>query len=63
MAVSLPAEKAKYDQLIAEGYTTEPVATTTETVVRTDDDDDTPPTVTAKPVDYSKMSKEQLEQA
>ena len=63
VAVSLPAEKAKYDQLIAEGYTTEPVATTTESVVRTDDDDDTPPTVTAKPVDYSKMSKEQLEQA
>ena len=63
VAVSLPAEKAKYDQLIAEGYTTEPVATTTDTVVRTDDDDDTPPTVTTKPVDYSKMSKEQLEQA
>jgi len=63
VSLSLPAEQAKYDQLVAEGYTTTPVATTTETTVRTDDDDDTPPTVTAKPVNYAPMNEEQLQQA
>ena len=63
VSVTLPAEQAKYDQLISEGYTTEPVATTTETTVATDDGDDRPPTETAKPVNYTGMSEEELAKA
>lgn len=63
VSVTLPAEQAKYDQLVAEGYTTQPVATTTETAVATDDGDDTPPTNTAPPPPYSEMNEEQLQQA
>ena len=62
VAVSLPAEQAKYDQLIAEGYTTQPVATTTETTVTTGNDDP-PPTDTAKPVDYTGMGETELQKA
>ena len=62
VSVSLPAEQAKYDQLIAEGYTTEPVATTTETAVRTGNDDPPPPEA-AKPVDYTGMSEAELQKA
>ena len=62
VSLTLPAEQAKYDQLIAEGYTTEPVATTTETAVRTGNDDP-PPTEAAKPVDYTGMSEVELQKA
>lgn len=62
VSVTLPAEQAKYDQLIAEGYTTEPVATTTETAVRTGNDDPPPPE-TAKAIDYTGMSEEELAKA
>jgi len=62
VSVTLPAEQAKYDQLIAEGYTTEPVATTTETAVRTGNDDP-PPTETPEPIDYTGMSEEELAKA
>lgn len=62
VSVSLPAEQAKYDQLIAEGYTTEPVATTTETAVSTGNDDPPPPEA-AKPVDYTGMSEAELQKA
>jgi hypothetical protein len=62
VSVSLPAEQAKYDQLIAEGYTTEPVATTTETAVSTGNDDPPPPEA-AKPVDYTGMSEVELQKA
>jgi hypothetical protein len=65
VSVTLPAEQAKYDQLIAEGYTTEPVATTTETAVRIDDDDDPPPPATTKAMtpDYTRMTTAQLAKA
>jgi hypothetical protein len=62
VSVSLPAEQAKYDQLIAEGYTTEPVATTTETAVSTGNDDPPPPE-TAEPVNYTGMSETELQKA
>ena len=62
VSVSLPAEQAKYDQLIAEGYTTQPVATTTETTVTTGNDDPPPPEA-AKPVDYTGMSEAELQKA
>ena len=60
--LTLPAEQAKYDQLISEGYTTEPVATTTETAVSTGNDDPPPPEA-AKPVDYTGMSESELQKA
>jgi len=63
VSVTLPAEQAKYDQLIAEGYSTEPVATTTETAVRTGNDDDPPPPEAAKAIDYTGMSQEELAKA
>jgi len=65
VSVTLPAEQAKYDQLVAEGYTTEPVATTTETAVRTGNDDDPPPPETTKAMtpDYTRMTTEQLAKA
>jgi hypothetical protein len=62
VSVTLPAEQAKYDQLIAEGYTTEPVATTTETAVRTGNDDPPPPEK-AKAIVYTGMSEEELAKA
>jgi hypothetical protein len=62
VSVSLPAEQAKYDQLIAEGYTTQPVATTTETAVSTGNDDPPPPE-TAKEINYEGMSTEELAKA
>jgi hypothetical protein len=61
VSVTLPAEQAKYDQLIAEGYTTTPVATTTETAVSTGNDDPPPPEV--KAIDYTGMSTEELAKA
>jgi|14BtaG_2_1085337.scaffolds.fasta_scaffold09730_1 hypothetical protein len=62
VSLTLPAEQAKYDQLVAEGYTTEPVATTTETAVSTGNDDPPPPEA-AKPVDYTGMSESELQKA
>ena len=62
VSLTLPAEQAKYDQLISEGYTTEPVATTTETAVSTGNDDPPPPEA-AKPVDYTGMSESELQKA
>jgi len=62
VSVTLPAEQAKYDQLIAEGYTTEPVATTTETAVSTGNDDPPPPE-TAEIIDYTRMTDEELAKA
>lgn len=63
VSVTLPAEQAKYDQLISEGYTTEPVATTTETAVRTGNDDDTSPPPPGEPITYEGMSQEELAKA
>ena len=63
VSVTLPAEQAKYDQLIAEGYTTQPVATTTETAVRTGSDDDTSPPPPGEPITYKGMSQEELAKA
>ena len=63
VSVTLPVEQDKYDRLVAEGYTTQPVVTATETTVATDDGDDTPPTETAKPIDYTGMPQEELAKA
>jgi hypothetical protein len=63
VSVTLPAEQAKYDQLISEGYTTEPVATTTETAVQTGSDDDTSPPPPGEPITYEGMSQEELAKA
>lgn len=64
VSVTLPAEQAKYDQLVAEGYTTEPVATTTETTVTTGNDDPPPPETTeAMTPDYTRMTTEELAKA
>ena len=63
VSVTLPAEQAKYDQLIAEGYTTEPVSTTTETAVSTGSDDDTSPPPPGEPITYEGMSQEELAKA
>jgi len=61
VSLTLPAEQAKYDQLVAEGYTTQPVATTTETAVRTGNDDSPPPETTeAMTPDYTRMTTEEL---
>ena len=64
MALTLPAEQARYDQLLSEGYSTNPVATTTETTVGSTDDntssDDSPPP-DAPPV--AEMSDTQLTSA
>jgi hypothetical protein len=61
VSVTLPAEQAKYDQLVAEGYTTQPVATTTETTVTTGNDDPPPPETTkAMTPDYTRMTTEEL---
>ena len=62
VSVTLPAEQAKYDQLVAEGYTTEPVATTTETTVTTGNDDPPPPEP-AKAIVYKGMTDEELAKA
>lgn len=62
VSVTLPAEQAKYDQLVAEGYTTTPVATTTDTAVSTGNDDPPPPEA-AKPIIYTGMSQEELAKA
>ena len=64
VSVTLPAEQAKYDQLVAEGYTTQPVATTTETTVTTGNDDPPPPETTkAMTPDYTRMTTEELAKA
>ena len=63
VSVTLPAEQAKYDQLVAEGYTTQPVATTTETTVTTGNDDDTSPPPPGEPITYEGMSQEELAKA
>ena len=61
VSVTLPAEQAKYDQLISEGYTTEP--TTTETAVSTGSDDDISPPPPGEPITYKGMSQEELAKA
>lgn len=60
--LTLPAQQARYDELLQLGYTQEPVATTTETSVGQDDDQPPAPTQQpdTTPVDYSKMSDDQL---
>ena len=63
MSVTLPAEQAKYDQLISEGYTTEPVAITTETAVRTGNDDDTSSYHLQEAYYIQGMSQEELAKA
>lgn len=60
--LTLPAQSARYDELIALGYTTTPVKTTTETAVGRDDGNDQPPKTktTPEPLDVSKIKTEDL---
>ena len=62
MSLTLPAEQARYDQLLSEGYTTQPV-TTAPALVANNDNDDPPPTETPKPIIYTGMSQEELGEA
>ena len=61
--VTLPAQKARYDELVKMGYSETPVQTTTETTVRQDDDDGGPsvkPT-TKPPLKIDEIPKDELE--
>lgn len=63
--VTLPAQQARYDELIAQGYTTTPVQTTpvlttTETAVGNDDGEPAGASATPQAVDYSTLSNEEL---
>ena len=62
MSLTLPAEQARYDQLLSEGYTTQPV-TTAPALVANNDNDDPPPTETPTPITYTGMSQEKLAEA
>lgn len=67
VTLTLPTQKALYDEYIQKGYTTEQVAVTTETSVGQDDDNDQTPTTTSpvkeikvediKPEDLEKTAK------
>ena len=61
VTLTLPAQQEKYDELVALGYTTEQTGLTMETPVEGGYDDDPPET--PKPVDYSKMSGDELRKA
>ena len=59
----LPAQQARYDELVQMGYSETPVQTTTETTVRQDDDDGGPsvkPT-TKPPLKIDEIPKDELE--
>jgi hypothetical protein len=59
----LPAQQARYDELVQMGYSETPVQTTTETTVRQDDDDGGPsvkPT-TKPPLKINEIPKDELE--
>lgn len=61
--LTLPAQSARYDELIELGYTTTPVQTTTETTVGQTKQDEGEPTktqVTPKPIDVSAIKSEDL---
>ena len=61
VTLTLPAQQERYDELVALGYTTEQTGLTMETPVEGGYDDDPPKT--PKPVDYSKMSGDELRKA
>jgi hypothetical protein len=61
VTLTLPAQQERYDELVALGYTTEQTGLTMETPVEGGYDDDPPET--PKPVDYSKMSGDELRKA
>ena len=58
----LPAQQARYDELVQMGYSETPVQTTTETTVRQDDDDGQPSSkpTTKPPLDVNEIPKEDL---
>jgi hypothetical protein len=60
--LTLPAQSARYDELIELGYTTTPVQTTTETAVGRDEGNDQSPKTKTKPepIDVSKIKSEDL---
>lgn len=62
--VTLPAQQARYDELIELGYTTTPVQTTTETAVgvepASDEGEPTKTQTTPEPLDVSKIKSEDL---
>ena len=62
--LNIYTDKQEYERLLSEGWTTEKVQTTTETTVGQDDDQPPAPTpVEQAPIDYSKMSDDQLKAA
>ena len=59
--LTLPAQSARYDELVQQGYTTTPVQTTTETTVgKEDEGEPTKTQVTSEPLDISKIKSEDL---
>lgn len=59
--LTLPAQSARYDELVQQGYTTTPVQTTTETTVgKEDEGEPTKTQVTPEPLDVSKIKTEDL---
>jgi len=62
--VTLPAQQARYDELIELGYTTTPVQTTTETTVADDPGGPSPEDLDRpEAVDYTTLSNEELTDA
>jgi hypothetical protein len=60
LTLTLPTQQDLYDQKIAEGYTTEQVAVTTETTVGRDDDGSTPTQPPIQDFDVSAIPEEKL---
>ena len=61
ITLTLPTQQELYEQKIAEGYTTEQVAVTTETTVgKEDEGEPTKTQVTPEPLDISKIKSEDL---
>lgn len=64
VTLTLPAQQARMDELLQAGYSSQPVQVTTETSIGQEDGGDSSPMAAPnqapKPVDYSKMSNEQL---
>ena len=64
VTLTLPAQQARMDELLQAGYSSQPVQVTTETSIGQEGGGDSSPMAAPnqapKPVDYSKMSDEQL---
>ena len=64
VTLTLPAQQARMDELLQAGYSSQPVQVTTQTSIGQESNGDSSPMAVPnqapKPVDYSKMSDEQL---